>query len=371
MRPRNRPTGTGPDRVEAALAAIKPGVRALSGYKAPPQGRVRAKLNQNENPYDLPEAVKEDILGEMKCMEWTRYPTYNPPPLRNALAKRHGLTPDQLIVGGGSNQLLYMMGMAVVSRGDGVVVVPPTFGLFDLIARIFEGRVLAVDQDPGFLINETRLLESASRAKLTFLCSPNNPTGQTVPLELLEAVCGRSRGLVLWDEAYAEFNGVSALPLLEKYPNLVVVRTFSKAFGLAGLRIGYLMGHAALLAELSKVNIPYNVNLFSMLTALRLLEHPQWMETHVREIVAERDRLIQTLASVSRIEPFPSQANFVLIRMPDGKAVFEKLTAKGVLLRAVNGHPLLAHCLRATVGTPQENGIFVDALKETMQELIP
>jgi histidinol-phosphate aminotransferase len=264
-----------------------------------------------------------------------------------------------------------MVGMAVVSRGDGVMVAPPTFGLFDLIARIFEGRVLSVDQIPGFQVDATRLLETAPKAKLTFLCSPNNPTGQSISLDLLETILDRSPGLVLWDEAYAEFNGVSARPLLERHPNLMVLRTFSKAFGLAGLRIGYLMGHAALMAQLSKVNIPYNVNLFSALAALRMLEHPGWMEARVREIVQERDRLTETLAAIPGIEPFPSQANFVLIRMPDGKAVFESLLAKGVLLRSVNGHTLLARCLRVTVGTPQENRIFVDALKETIQESNP
>jgi len=353
--------------IESALRAIRPEIRRLEGYKAPPQGQLRAKLNQNENPYDIPEEWKKNVFEDMRNLEWTRYPAYNPPPLREALAKRFGIATEQILVGGGSNQLLYMIGMAVIGPGDGVLVTPPSFGLFELIGRIFKGKIIASDLNPDFSVNDERMVRCARQSKLAFICSPNNPTGNTMRLDLLESMLNETTGLILWDEAYAEFCGKTALPLLDRYPNLLVLRTFSKAFGLAGLRIGYLMGHASLIAEFSKVNIPYNVNLFSALVARRMLDENRWMEKRVEEIVRERDRLYRRLKTIPEIETFPSEANFILIRFPDSGAMFEKLREKGVLLRAVDGHPLLKNCLRATVGTPEENRIFIEVLKETLK----
>jgi histidinol-phosphate aminotransferase len=357
-------------RTEAGpLSLIKPEIRRIAGYVAPPQGQFRAKLNQNENPYDIPPGVKQDILAKMQSVEWTRYPDYNPLSVRAALAKRLALRPEQILLAGGSNVLLYMIGLAVVSPGDSVVLTPPTFGLFELIGQFYKARMVPVDQKPGFGYDMDRLVASARKAKVTLLCSPNNPVGNTVPLETLEALLKAAKGLVLWDEAYTEFCGQSALPLLEKYPHLIILRTFSKAFGLAGLRLGYLMGRPELIAEFSKVNIPYNVNLFSEITALHLLNDSSWYEEGVRQIVRERDNLFNRLTAFGRITAYPSEANFILIRVPDGRRVFESLKTRGVLLRMVNGHPLLKDCLRVTVGTPEENRIFLEALHEVLREV--
>jgi len=157
-------------------------------------------------------------------MEWTRYPEYNPFSVRAALARRLSLRPDQILLAGGSNVLLYMTGLAVVAPGDPVVVTPPTFGLFELIGRFFGARLVPVDQKPGFAYDAERLIASARKARLTLLCSPNNPVGHIIPLETLETLLKETRGLVLWDEAYAEFCGRTALPLLEKYPHLLILR---------------------------------------------------------------------------------------------------------------------------------------------------
>ena len=356
-------------RVHNPLDSIKPEIRRIAGYVAPPQGQYRAKLNQNENPYDLPKGIKQDILAEMQSIEWTRYPDYNPPSVRTALAKKLSLNPDQILLAGGSNVLLYMIGLATVAPGDSVLVAPPTFGLFELIGQFYKARLIKVDQRPDFSYDAKKIVASAKNAKLTLLCSPNNPVGNTLPIGVLEEMLKATSGLVLWDEAYAEFCGRTALPLLGKYPHLLVLRTFSKAFGLAGLRLGYLIGRPELIAEFSKVNIPYNVNLFSEITALRLLNDAGWYEEGVRQIVRERDRLFNQLAAFERITAYPSEANFILIRVPDNRIVFESLKTRGVLLRMVNGHPLLKNCLRATVGTPDENRIFIEALADVMKEV--
>jgi histidinol-phosphate aminotransferase len=351
---------------ERFVEKIKPEVRALGGYPAPPQGGLIAKLNQNENPYDLPEEIKAEILDSMRTREWTRYPIFDPPDLRERLAARFGLGADQFVIGNGSNQLLYLLGSAIVSPGDKVVITPPTFSLFDLVARISHGTVVAVHQKPDFLLDEDGVFSAVSEAKLTFLCSPNNPTGRAVPIAFLEKALKSTDGLIVWDEAYGEFWGETAVPLLERYPNLLILKTFSKAFGLAGLRIGYLIGDPMLIVELKKVNIPFNINLMSYIVAMKLLDYPEWIAVQVEKIREERDRLTSALKNVPGITVYPSAANFLLFRSGDSMSVFNGLKALGVLVRPVEAHPLLKNCLRVTVGTPDENEAFLDALKKVI-----
>lgn len=164
--------------VERSVGMIKPEVRGLAGYPAPPQGEMIAKLNQNENPYDLPPEMKDEILESMRSLEWTRYPIFDPPELRRKLSARFGLNPDQILLGNGSNQLIYLLGSAIVSPGDAVMVTPPTFSLFDLVGRIAYGRIVAVDQNPDFTLDEDRVMGAIAGAKLSFLCSPTIRPGR-------------------------------------------------------------------------------------------------------------------------------------------------------------------------------------------------
>lgn len=376
----NKTAGTGPadagpngprpgSPVEKALGNIRPLVRSLTGYSAPPQGEMIAKLNQNENPFDVPDEWKNEILETIRSLEWSRYPAYDPPELRGKLAARLGVDPDRILLGNGSNQILYLLGTALLSPGDRVVISPPTFSLFDTAARITHGTVVPVDQNPDFSVDCPKVLAAAETARLTFVCSPDNPTGHTVPLDFPEQLCGRTSGLVAWDEAYGEFCDETAVPLIERHPNLVVLKTLSKAFGLAGLRLGYLIGHPSVVAELKKVNIPYNVNLMSNLTALKLLDHPEWVAQQVARIISERNRLSEALRAVPGITPFPSAANFILMRTPDGDAVFNGLRAEGILVRPTEAHPLLKNCLRVTVGKPDENEAFLAALWRVVKKI--
>jgi histidinol-phosphate aminotransferase len=358
------PTPSDDALVERFVGKIKPEVRELAGYPAPPQGEMIAKLNQNENPYDLPTEMKDEVLEAMRALEWTRYPIFDPPELRRKLSARFGLDPDQVLLGNGSNQLIYLLGSAIVSPGDRVLVTPPTFSLFDLVGRIAYGQIVAVDQKPDFTLDEPGVLEAVRDAKLSFLCSPNNPTGQVIPVPFLEEVLGQAGGLVVWDEAYGEFWGETAVPLLARYPNLLILKTFSKAFGLAGMRIGYMMGHPAVISELRKVNIPFNINLMSLLVGMKLLEHPEWTAEQVRKIIDERNRLSAVMSSIPGITVYPSATNFILMKTRDGRAVFNGLKALGILVRPTEPHPLLTDCLRVTVGTPDENEAFLAALRK-------
>ncbi|HDQ45739.1 MAG TPA: histidinol-phosphate transaminase [bacterium] len=360
------PTPYGSASSDKALNNIKPEIRKAGGYTAPAQGRVVAKLNQNENPYDIPASWKQEILGCMAGLAWGRYPDNQPRTLRERLARRFGVGADQIVLGHGSNQLLYLAFTAAVRPGDRVVLATPTFSLVETIAGHFQARLVPVMKSDDLTIPESRFLKAAAPARLVFLCSPDNPTGLEIRPDFLESVLQGTDGLVLWDEAYGEFGGQSAVPLIAEYPNLIVARTFSKAFGLAGLRIGALIAHPAVAAELSKANIPYNLDLFSIRVAERLLEETEWMEDTVRRIVDEREKLFAALKETGNVDPIPSRANFITFRVPDARTVLRRLEERGVLIRDMTGYPLLGNGLRVTVGTPGENQAFLNALEDCL-----
>ncbi len=346
------------------LEAVKPAVRALAGYEAPPQGRVIAKLNQNENPYDLPESMKKAILEQMGKQAWTRYPTYGAPVLQGELAKRAGLNPDQVLVGHGSNQLLYAIGTAIISPDDPVVINPPSFSLFELVTRIYQGRIVSILQKEDFTYDTDKLLKAVETAKLTLICSPNNPTGGVMELDLLERILKQTPGLVLWDEAYGEFWGKSAIPLIGKHPNLLVMRTFSKALGMAGIRIGYLMGNVDLIGEIQKVIVPYNINLFNRIAATHMLKNGDWIDSHIQKIISERKRLFDEMRTCPGVIPYPSEANFISFRVSNGPDILNKLKEQGILIRNMGSYVMMENCLRVTVGKPDENQIFIKALRD-------
>ena len=224
----------------------------------------------------------------------------------------------------------------------------------------------------GFAYDVEALLESReeSQASVTIVCSPNNPTGTSLALADVERLCRASDSLVVIDEAYHEFSGQTVVPLLERHPNLVVLRTFSKAMALAGLRVGYLLASPELVREINKARLPYNVNFFSQMAAIAALEEKEVLATSVRRLVAERERLLARLADVPGVRAFPSDANFFLLEClsADPKAVFASMLRRGVLVRDVTSYPMLSRCLRVSVGTEAENDAFLHALGTALTE---
>ena len=225
---------------------------------------------------------------------------------------------------------------------------------------------------PGLRYDVEALLEArrASGATLTIVCSPNNPTGTSLSPADVERLCNDSDSLVVIDEAYHEFAGASVVPLLERHPNLVVLRTFSKAMALAGLRVGYLLASPELVREVNKARLPYNVNFFSQAAALAALEEPEVLALSVRRLVRERERLLARLPDVPGVRAWPSSANFFLLELPsaDPKAVFASLLRRGVLVRDVSSYPTLSRCLRVSVGSEPENEAFLHALGSALGE---
>jgi len=312
------------------------------------------------------------VLEQALSRPWSRYPEFDPHELVDALARAAGWSAEGVLAGNGSNELIQALFLVTVGPGTRVVVPEPTFSLYALLTRILGGETLVAPLGLE-LEYQPRELTAMSRElapTLTVVCSPNNPTGSVLEPDDVAALCAAAPGLVVVDEAYHEFSGRSVVPLLAQHPNLVVLRTFSKAMAMAGLRVGYLLADPALVREVNKARLPYNLNFFSQAAALAALDAPQALRASVERIVAARQELFRRLAHVAGVRPYPSQANFILFELDgaDPKAVFESIWKRGVLVRDVSAYPRLARCLRVTVGSDEENEAFLAALRHALEE---
>lgn len=349
----------------AALDRIKPAIRVFQpDHRGGTQ--VDVKLDQNENPYDFPASLKEEVIAAVAKKAWGRYPETRPAALTTELSRVVGWPADGIVLGNGSNELIHAILVAVCGPGRRLVTVTPTFGLYKLHATFLGSEVHEVPLNPDLSFDAIAIKAEADRAKadVIVVCSPNNPTGSILETDELESIVRGFGGLVVVDEAYHEFAGTSCVPLLERYTNLLLLRTFSKAMGLAGLRIGYLLAHRQLAEQVEKAKLPFSVNLFSREAALVALKHISLVRERIRLIVAERDRLMAGLASVPQVRPHPSAANFILLDvMGDRQQVLRGLIERGVLIRDVSSTGLLANAVRVSVGTPAENDRFLHALR--------
>jgi histidinol-phosphate aminotransferase len=352
------------------LQHVKPAVRQIGAYTLASR-RASMKLNQNENPFDLPEAVKRRVVEQAMARSWSRYPDFDPQELLQKLAAFAGWRADGVLAGNGSNELIEALLVVTVGPGTRVLVPEPTFTLYALMTKILGGELLPAKLGPQleYLPQELRAAREALRPSVTIVCSPNNPTGSFLEPEEVAALCAGHDGLVVIDEAYHEFAGRSVVPLLADHPNLVVLRTFSKAMGMAGLRVGYLLASPELVREVNKARLPYNLNFFAQMAAIAALEESALLAERVDLLVRERDELYRRLAHVAGVRPYPSRANFILFEVEDAdpKAVFEEIYQRGVLIRDVSAAPRLSRCLRVSVGSEEENEAFLAALRHALE----
>jgi len=351
------------------LRHVKPAVRALQAYTLAAR-RAPVKVNQNENPFELPEAVKKRVLERAMERPWGRYPDFDPRELTTALARYAGWRPDGVLAGNGSNELIEALLLVTVGPGTRLVIPEPTFTLYALLASILGGAAVRVPLGPELEYDAEALARARreNEAALTIVCSPNNPTGGVLALDHVERLCAEGDGLVVVDEAYHEFAGQSAVPLLADHDNLVVLRTFSKAMALAGLRVGYLLASPEIVREVDKARLPYNVNFFSQMAALAALEDASALAANVARLVRLREGLLAELQKVSGVRAYPSRANFILFALAgrEPREVFESLYAAGVLVRDVSAYPRLGRCLRVSVGSEEENATFLAALRRAL-----
>jgi histidinol-phosphate aminotransferase len=353
------------------LDKIKPRVRELKAYTLSPD-RASVKINQNENPWDLPEAVKRETLRRMSERAWSRYPDFIPVSLHEKLAAFSGWRADGVVAGNGSNELIQATLMVTVGEGRRVLISEPTFALYRQVTTILGGEVLSVPLNEELQFDVVALREAIGRHEpdVTILCSPNNPTGCRIEHEDLERLLEATRGIVVVDEAYFDFSGQSVAPLLSRHANLAVFRTFSKALAMAALRVGYLLTAPELAREVGKAVLPYNLNAFSQTAAEVAVEmYETELAPTVRRITAERDRLYEGLKSINGLAPVRSHANFMVVRsLIEPKRVFRELLARDILVRDVSRYPMLSDYFRVSVGTPEENNKLLAALGEIFSE---
>ncbi len=350
--------------------SIKDSVLALRPYTLAPH-RASVKLNQNENPWDAPAEIKQETLNRMKDRAWSRYPDFTPQRLHERLAEFSGWQPDGIIAGNGSNELIQAVLMVTVGGGKRVLITEPTFALYRQITTVLGGEVVSVPLSRDLQFDVAALLKEIEQKQpdVTIICSPNNPTGCVLSDEELVVLLKATRGLIVVDEAYHEFANHSAVPLLSDQENLVVLRTFSKAMALAALRVGYLLASLELVREIAKAVLPYNLNALSQTAAEVALEMFETkLQPLVEAICAERDRLYVELASIPGLVPVQSQANFMVVRSnKEPKRVFAELLERDVLIRDVSGYAMLNDYFRVSVGTPEENDLLLEALREILK----
>lgn len=342
---------------------IRKDIRALGAYHVPDSTGM-IKLDAMENPYSLPDKLKADWLHRLSSVELNRYPDADMRHLREKIAARDGLHADQVLLGNGSDEIIQML---LLAADPGACVSPaPTFVMYELISRWFKRPVATIPLEKDFSLNADKFLQMCAREKATiaFLACPNNPTGNMWSAEAIKKIAAGFRGLLIIDEAYLPFADRTHTKLIA--PNVVVLRTFSK-LGWAGLRLGYLLGDAKTISELNKVRLPYNINSLTQASAEFFLDHFKMFEKQAKEICNERDGVASILAAMDGVELFPSQANFLLIRVKHADTVFEQLKMKGILIKNMNSQGgLLKECLRITIGSREENSALLAALKEIM-----
>ncbi len=365
--------GSGVDDTAAGAAAsprvaVRDDLRALEGYHSP-QVDVPVRLNTNESAAPPPDAWREEYARAVAGIDWNRYPDRSATALRSAIAAFHGVGPEQVFAANGSNEALQTLLLTFAGPGRAVATFEPTYQLHGHIARLTGATVVEGERTAAFTLDldEVKRVLHEGSPHVTFLCSPNNPTGVIEPRHVVEEVLGLAPGLLVVDEAYAQFAEWSALELVDDSTPLVVVRTFSKTWSMAAARLGYLVGPRWLVAELDKVTLPYHLDAAKQLAGVLALRHVDAMEERVAQVVSERTRVGDALAALP-IDVVPSGANFILFRTrgAPGRQVWQGLLDRGVLIRDCSGWPRLDGCLRVTIGTPAENDAFLAALGEVL-----
>ena len=332
----------------------------------------RIKLDANESPFQPSESFRDKVAEIARGLSLNRYPEPGSPGLKRRFARYLGVPENMVLTGNGSDELIQVLASALeIVPERGVMVPVPTFAIYGIVCRNNGHRVTEIPLDEGFNLDREAMLEALSRNRpqVVFMASPNNPTGNrfdpTVIEDMLRAMAGE--GIVVVDEAYVDYADSSFLPRIGEFENLVILRTLSKN-GMAGLRTGVLVGQPSLIRQLRKVCLPYNINLFSQEVASYFLENEQ------REIIGraerikrERRRLTEEMAALEGIEPFPSEANFVLFRcIREKNNIYNYFLEKGILIKNFTSPGPLSDCMRVTVGTEEENSAFIDALKEAV-----
>jgi len=353
---------------EKITRLIRQDVQSMHAY-AVQDATGLVKLDAMENPHRLPPALQAELGQRLGAVALNRYPGPRIDDLRAALAQHAGLPAGcALMLGNGSDELISLLAMACDVPGASVLSPLPGFVMYAMSAQLQGLKFIGVDLTPDFELDEAAMLAAIAqhRPSIIYLAYPNNPTANLWDDAVIERIVQAAPGLVVIDEAYQPFSSRSYIDRLGRHSHVLLMRTLSK-FGLAGVRLGYMMGPSALIAEIDKVRPPYNISVLNAEAALFALAHADVYQAQAADLRAQRGALVQALAKLPGVKVWPSDANMVLVRVPDAQATFEGMKRRGVLVKNVSKmHPLLAQCLRLTVGTADENAQMLAALQASL-----
>jgi len=348
--------------------SVRPDLESVAPYVSP-QMPARYRMNTNETPYPPPESLVEEVAQGLKNVSLNRYPDRDATDLFAAISEHVSWPRDGLWIANGSNEIFMHLFLGFGGRERSTLIFEPTYSLHSLIPRIGNTRVIQIARAAGFTIDLDGALETIERQQpeIVVVCSPNNPTGMCEPLEITKELVDAAPGIVVVDEAYMEFtdDSKSVRSLLGAHDNLVLVKTFSKAWRLAGVRIGYMLAAPDLIAALARVRLPYHLSAITQLVGVAAIRHADETLELVKAIAAERDRISEGLERAGIVH-YPSDANFVLFEVDDPERVWKELLDRGVLVRNYPGNERLDRCLRVTAGLPDETDAFLHALNEVV-----
>ncbi len=323
------------------------------------------KLNQNESPFDLPNIIKKKIIKTLTSGKWNIYPEFIPEKLLEKIASYYNLDKTNILLGNGSNEMIFTLFASTLEIGKKVIISQPTFTIYNLIASNLNADIRHIPLKFDFSYNIEKILKEVKTPRsVCIIANPNNPTGTYLTLEELKKIIKSSYGIVIIDEAYIHFGGESVLKLINEYDNLIVLRTFSKAFGLAGLRIGMLFSNKNIIKQLLKVKLPYNLNIFTLITLDTIFDNLSYVDFNIKLILEEKKKVGLELLKIEDLKVIPSAANFFLVKVKDSRWLFDRLLEFGILVRDVSYYPMLENCLRISIGNKKENEILIKALRK-------
>ncbi len=352
-----------------SVRASQPNLEGITPYD-PKYLPAKIYLSANENPSNVPEEVQLEIRKALKSFSFNRYPDPLANELRDLIAEANGLSRENVLLGNGGDELLFNLALCWGGPGRKFLNVPPTFSVYEANARLTGTEVVNIPRKENFDIDEEAVLARMAEGDIDFavITSPNNPTGKIASETFLKKLLDSSDALVMVDEAYFEFSRFSMRPYLDQYENLIILRTFSKAFSLAGVRMGYVLANPGVIREFLKVRQPYSVDSVSQAIATAVFKNRSLFVPGINQIIEQRGVLIEELNKLPGVTAYDSDSNYVLFRVNGADEVWEQLYSRGVLVRDFSHAQYLENCLRVSVGSPDENKEFLAVLAQVLNE---
>jgi histidinol-phosphate aminotransferase len=348
---------------------IRPGLENIKPYSVE-EKEWDSKLDANENPNNLPALVHERVMNQLEYLPFNRYPDMGMRDLRALIAEAFNTTVSNTLIGNGSSEILLALCQTFGGPGRSIIFPVPSFSMYGIYAQLTDSQAVPVELNEDFSLSPEKVVKAAKQAdaKLIILCNPNNPTGTIIPMTDIEYIVSKVQCPVVVDEAYYEFYGRSAVEIMSKYNHLIITRTMSKAYGLAAIRVGYMLANTEIVSMVDRVMMPYHMNALSLITAQVVYQMRDEFMPVIEQLIVERERLIVLLQGVSDLTVYPSETNFILLKTEKAQELSAFLSEKNIGIRDFSRAPYLANCIRVTVGTPLENDILYRTIGEFMKK---